>query len=105
MAIDTSNNVKPGNPLTSRSNGSAAASGRSDTTARGKESASGTSPDSVSLSAEAQTMHKLESAIQSASDIDSEKVDAIKQAIAEGRFEINADRLAEAMLAQDELLN
>lgn len=64
-----------------------------------------TSGDQVLLSPEAQTLGKLESRINSLADVDMDKVAEIKRAITEGRFEINAQRIAENMLNQDELLS
>lgn len=98
MNIDTTNTVKTNTAGTGRT-ANATVTNRSD-----KSGASAQSADSVALSPEAQTLGRLSEAIDSASGVDSERVDAIKQAITEGRFEINADRLAEAMLAQEELL-
>ena len=49
---------------------------------------------SVNLSDQAQTLSKLESQIKQLPDVEAEKVERIKQAISNGEFEINADRLA-----------
>ncbi|UTF60822.1 flagellar biosynthesis anti-sigma factor FlgM [Gilvimarinus sp. DA14] len=103
MAIDTSNTVKPGSTLTQRGSGTSNTANRSDAGNRATQSPERSS-ESVVLSSEAQSLNKLEAAIGSASEVNSDKVSAVKQAIAEGRFEINAERLAEAMLAQDDLL-
>lgn len=103
MAIDTSNTYKPGAATTGRS----ASSGTPAAKAEGKNTAaSATAPpsDQVVLSPEAQSLSRLQEAVDSAPDVDSDKVAQIKQAIAEGRFEVNAERLAEAILAQDDLI-
>jgi negative regulator of flagellin synthesis FlgM len=68
------------------------------------ESTAKTGVDQVVLSQEAKKLSTLENKIKSISDADLEKVSAIKRAIAEGRFEINPERIAENMLKQDELL-
>lgn len=60
--------------------------------------------DQVVLSQEAQTLGRLQSKIDSAPDVNLDKVAEIRRAIAEGRFEINADRIAENMLNQNDLL-
>lgn len=60
--------------------------------------------DQVVLSQEAQTLGRLQAKINSSPDVDLEKVAEIRRAIAEGRFEINPERIAENMLNQDELL-
>jgi|SRR5690554_1750887 len=102
MVIDTSNTVKTNTP----SNGRASATTGGVNTAKNpaQNSPSPARGDSVALSPEAQTLGQLRQAIDNASGIDSERVNTIKQAIAEGRFEINPERLAEAMLAQEKLL-
>ena len=60
--------------------------------------------DHVVLSQEAQTLGRLKAKINSSPDVDLEKVAEIRRAIAEGRFEINPERIAENMLNQNELL-
>lgn len=59
----------------------------------------------VVLSSEAKTLNRLEASISDTPDVDMDRVEQIKQAIAEGKFEINAERIAENMLKQDELLS
>jgi negative regulator of flagellin synthesis FlgM len=59
--------------------------------------------DQVVLSQEAQTLGRLQSKINSAPDVNLEKVEEIRRAIAEGRFEINPERIAENMLKQNDL--
>ncbi|WP_323814607.1 flagellar biosynthesis anti-sigma factor FlgM [Cellvibrio sp. NN19] len=60
--------------------------------------------DQVVLSQEAQNLGRLQAKIESSPDVDMDKVAEIRRAIAEGRFEINPERIAENMLNQDELL-
>ncbi len=60
--------------------------------------------DQVVLSQEAQTLGRLQAKINNSPDVDLEKVAEIRRAIAEGRFEINPDRIAENMLNQNDLL-
>ncbi len=57
--------------------------------------------DSVSLSAQAQKLVRLETRIQQAPDVDKQKVESLKQAIAEGRYKIDPHRIAEAMLSDE----
>jgi negative regulator of flagellin synthesis FlgM len=61
--------------------------------------------DQVVLSQEAQTLGRLQAKINNAPDVDMDKVAEIRRAIAEGRFEINAERIAENMLNQENLLS
>lgn len=58
--------------------------------------------DSVSLSAQAQSLAKLEGKINQAPDTDRQKVDAIKQAIAEGKYKIDPHKIAAALLAEEQ---
>lgn len=60
--------------------------------------------DQVVLSQEAQTLGRVQSKINSSPDVNLEKVAEIRRAIAEGRFEINPERIAENMLNQNDLL-
>jgi negative regulator of flagellin synthesis FlgM len=60
--------------------------------------------DQVVLSPKAQTFARLQSKIDASPEVNLDKVAEIKQAIAEGRFEINTDRIAENMLNQESLL-
>ena len=63
------------------------------------------SKDNVVFSPEAQNLSRLQAKINVLPDVNLERVASIKQAIAEGRFEFNPERIAENMLRQDELLS
>ncbi len=58
----------------------------------------------VALSNEAQSLRSLESKISDLPDVDMAKVDAIKTALAEGRFEIDNLILADKLIESDALL-
>lgn len=60
--------------------------------------------EQVVLSEQAQTLGRLQSKIDSAPDVNLDKVAEIRRAIAEGRFEINPERIAENMINQHDLL-
>lgn len=66
--------------------------------------AAGDSSDSVSFSAEAQSLAKVESAIASSPDVDSAKVDAIRAQLQSGQYRIDAEALANKILNQDTLV-
>lgn len=66
--------------------------------------ASSKAGDQVVLSQEAQTLGRLQGKINNSPDVNLEKVAEIRRAIAEGRFEINPERIAENMLNQSNLL-
>lgn len=65
---------------------------------------SNSAADQVVLSQEAKTLGRLQGKIDSAPEVNLDKVAEIRRAIAEGRFEINAERIAENMLNQNDLL-
>jgi len=55
--------------------------------------------DSVSLSDASSQMQSLEASVKQASGFDASKVEAVKQAISEGRFTINAEQIADNLIA------
>lgn len=74
---------------------------RPDAREAGGSNKAATSSDSVSLSHQAQTMARLESAVNAQADVDESKVDRIKQAIADGSYRVDSKTLAENILRQD----
>lgn len=101
MIIDPSNNLKSSNALTGRT-----APGATTSKDASKDSASAPEgrTDNVVLSSEAQNLSRLQEKIASAPEVNTERIAEIKQAITEGRFSINPERLAEAMLKYDDLV-
>lgn len=103
MAIDTSNNLKPGfNNAGSRDlvNNKSTGAGSQPATADTQTA----SEDRVALSSRGQSLNRLEENLANTPDVDRVRVDNIKQAIAEGRFEVDAERIAENILNQEDLL-
>ncbi|MGI1677404.1 MAG: flagellar biosynthesis anti-sigma factor FlgM [Cellvibrionaceae bacterium] len=107
MIIDPNNRLPTGGALNTRSNPATGVEGTSDRQSQSKDTGatSGADLDSVNLSPEAQALKRLEAQIQNAPEIDSEKVAAIKKAIANGNFQINVERIVERMLEQDSFLS
>lgn len=103
MVIDTNSINSSGGASRSRTSAPVAPSSTKTPTAPVAAPEASTK-DNVVLSSEAQNLVRLQSKISSLPDVDLDRVAAIKQAIAEGRFEINPERIAENMLNQDELL-
>jgi len=64
-------------------------------TAPSKPSESG---DQVQLSSLSSTMQKAEAAIADTPVVDQQRVDEIRQAIAEGRFKVDANRIADGLI-------
>lgn len=71
---------------------------RGSKTAQQKSSAGGLT-DSVTLSNTSSQIQALETGIAEASGFDAAKVEAIKQAISEGRFTINPQLIADRLIA------
>ena len=105
MVIDTNNNINTSGPGNARGRTSGV-NPTPDTpaSAAAADKAPAGAKDNVVLSPEAQNLHRLQAKISDMPDVDMERVAAIKKAIAEGKFEINAERIAENMLNQEELL-
>lgn len=62
--------------------------------------------DSVSLTPQAQQFNKLQQKASNSTGVDSNKVDDIKKAIAEGKYEVNIQRLAEKLASfESDLFN
>jgi negative regulator of flagellin synthesis FlgM len=104
MVIDPNNRLTNVSSNTARSRSASGlnqdSAGKAD---NAKEKPTASDGDSVLLSQEAQALKRLEAHINSSPDIDGARVAAIKRAIAEGKFEINVERIAEKMLQQDSL--
>jgi negative regulator of flagellin synthesis FlgM len=62
------------------------------------------SADQVQLSQEAKKLGQLQAKIDASPDVNLEKVNEIRRAIAEGKFHVNPERIADALLNQEELL-
>lgn len=83
---------------------------RQDTRVRGGESAlpdsgSTKSADSVQLTDTAARLSELQAEVAAASGVDIERVDAIRQQIADGSYQVDADRIADALMTiEQELL-
>ncbi len=103
MVIDTNNINSSGGANRSRSSAPVAPTSPK-TAAAPTAKPEPSTKDNVVLSSEAQNLVRLQTKISNLPDVDLDRVAAIKQAIAEGRFEINPERIAENMLNQDELL-
>ena len=59
--------------------------------------------DTVKISGAAQSMQFNQSKINSMPDMDMEKVEQIKQAIAAGQYKVDSERLANNMVAMDSM--
>lgn len=104
MVIDTNNINSSGGAVSTRSRNAAPVVPTTKAPPSAVETAEASTKDNVVLSPEAQNLTRLQNKMGSLPDVNYDRVAAIKQAIAEGRFEINPERIAENMLNQDDLL-
>jgi len=103
MVINTNNGLNPGNSAGTRSKVPEAEVSNRDPAPSGNSSSSG-GADEVVLSSQAQAMSRLEASIATADSGNSDRVAAIKQALNEGTYTIDANSIAGNMLDQDDLL-
>lgn len=62
----------------------------------------GSRPDNVSLSSQARDLKKLEERLDSYPEVDDNRIEQIKSALADGSYKIDAEKLAQKMLDMDE---
>ena len=74
------------------------------TKSNSEKPSSNASSDSVSLSAEAQSLGKLESSIAAEPEVDAAKVASIRNAIQSGQYQVNAEQIADKIIRQDSLV-
>ncbi len=60
--------------------------------------AQGSTSDKVTFTGDAAQLRGLEDAVRQTSGVDTKKVEAIKTAIAEGNFEVNAEKIATKLI-------
>lgn len=75
----------------------------SSTKVESKADAVASQGDSVELSDTARVMTELEAKIATVSDVDSARVASIQQAIADGSYTVNPEKIADKMLGGDQL--
>lgn len=63
----------------------------------------GAESDSVKLSSTGHSLSRLETAVASANEVDTNRVEAIRQAINDGSYSIDADAIATKLLDSDSL--
>lgn len=104
MAIEI-NNLSSGSAQVTELGGQARASDRP-TTDKAAEKSSGqaTAGDQVSLTPAAQQLRGLEQQITEQPVVDSQKVTAVKEALASGSFEVNPERIAAKMISLEKAL-
>ena len=94
--------------LSSQTTSTRARTNEQNTPARSGSDAAQQSPsnkgDTVRLSNAAQTLQNVEKQLSDTPDVDSDRVERLKQEIESGNYQINAERVAGKMLDFDSLL-
>ena len=67
----------------------------------GQAPAAGAAGDSVTLTSSARTLQKLGDAVAAAPVVDAARVDAVKSAIAGNTYQVQAQRVADKLIASD----
>ena len=105
MATEINNNIPP---VTSQGvdsrNRSQATGNQSDKAKTAEVSDSAKSADQVSLTHTAQTLRELAETVAKESVVDTDKANAIKQALADGTFEVDAERIAGKLTQMEQAL-
>lgn len=97
MAINNINSLLSG--VTNKTTNNKATKQEEKTSSSGSTGVAG--QDTVKLTAQAQSLTKLEQKITDAPDTDDSKIASIKAAIENGEYKVNADRLAGKLLSQE----
>ncbi len=108
MAIEINNNIAPASShaVDSGSQAQTLATGTQTDTQRSPNApASATSSDQVSLTPAAQKLQELAKTVASEPVVDTNRVNAIKEAIISGRFEVDAETIAEKLTSIEKALN
>lgn len=98
MIIDPSNiNKLIGNSLASGAN-----KAKGDTGSSPAPQAASANPDNVSLSSQAKVMARLEQEVNKSSGVNVARVAELKTSIADGRYPIDNDQIAQKMVDRDD---
>ena len=107
--MSTKIDANPGMPMSmpsamdklgsARSASAAYGSAASDNTEAGKRSS-----DTVQITGDAMQMQSLEKSLSGSTSFDAERVAAVKAAIADGRYQVNPERIASKMIDSDKAL-
>jgi len=97
--------TNPINPLGRTSAGSINSNtAKTQSTAESGTAGNARTEDTVSLSQESQQVIELQQRIKNAPEIDSAKVEAIKQEIARGNYPLDAEKIAENLINLEQSL-
>ncbi|RQW63988.1 flagellar biosynthesis anti-sigma factor FlgM [Vibrio viridaestus] len=98
-------NIRSGHSLTNTSRSSQRADNNSsDSKTQGAERSSSSGKDAVSISSQSKEIGNMHNQMASSPAFDSAKVQAIKEAIANGSYVVDPDKLAENMIKYEKEL-
>lgn len=110
MVIDINNisSQPAGKPRSDIADGAATDVNQATTQATAPSSSAGavvndssTNADTVQLSDQAQELNRIQQSLKSFPDVDNAKVEAIRAQIASGSYQVNAEQLADKIIADD----
>jgi len=78
---------------------------KANTSTDNSQSTSASTADTVSITGEANRIRELQNSLAEVPDIDMEKVEAIKQEIANGNYPIDAERIASNLIDLEKTLS
>ncbi|MDW6001575.1 flagellar biosynthesis anti-sigma factor FlgM [Vibrio mangrovi] len=91
-------NVRSGQSLANTSRSSTRAEHKASSSEKTNHTSSSDKKDAVSLSSQSKAMGEMQSKLASSPAFDSAKVQAIKEAIANGSYRVDAEKLADNMI-------
>jgi negative regulator of flagellin synthesis FlgM len=105
MATEINNNIPPVTSQGVDSSNRSQATGNQSDKAKTAEASNSTNPtDQVSLTHTAKTLRELAETVAKESVVDIDKVNAIKQALADATFEVDAERIAGKLTQMEQAL-
>lgn len=96
------NRLQNGQPPAIRDRAKAGGVGRENATSKGARDSAGTADDQVSLTPTALLLQGAERRLADQPVVDQQRVEAIRQAIAEGRYQVNPERVAAKLMGWEQ---
>ena len=102
---DVIRNINSNNQVSSTTSRSTTQTSNDESTTSGTSSTAVSSNERVEITGTAQQLDDIVASLASEPAVDRQKVEDVKLALAEGRFEVNSSVVAERLLEIDDLLN
>ncbi len=104
MSIEINNLPSSQLPIDTSTQNTGAAAKQDNSAQQAQNPAAGPARDQVSLTPEAKQLRDLEAKVASMPEVDSNRVNQIKQQLANGSFEVNPARIADKMMSLERAL-